>query len=73
MIREVGDAAGGWLALECGVSAVVIVGVEPVGVCLASFGLGAVGLRVSPFVEEGSVEPFDFPVRLGPVGAGAFV
>ncbi|MFJ5678973.1 hypothetical protein, partial [Streptomyces sp. NPDC093097] len=26
---EVGDAAGGWLALECGVSAVVIVGVKP--------------------------------------------
>ncbi|MGX1371894.1 hypothetical protein RKD19_007253 [Streptomyces canus] len=35
--REVGDAAGGWLALERGVSAVVIVGVQPVGERCASF------------------------------------
>ncbi|MGW3499049.1 hypothetical protein, partial [Streptomyces sp. NPDC001020] len=29
LTREVVDAAGGWLALERGVSAVVIVGVQP--------------------------------------------
>jgi hypothetical protein len=29
LTREVGDAAGGWLAGECGVAAVVIVGVQP--------------------------------------------
>ena len=29
--REVGDAAGGWLAAECGVAAVIVVAVEPVG------------------------------------------
>ncbi|QFU89543.1 enoyl-CoA hydratase [Amycolatopsis sp. YIM 10] len=28
---EVGNAAGGWVAAECGVAAVVIVGVEPLG------------------------------------------
>ncbi|GAB2809266.1 hypothetical protein GCM10027176_12560 [Actinoallomurus bryophytorum] len=37
--REVGDVAGGWSALQRGVSAVVIVGVEPVGEGVASFGL----------------------------------
>lgn len=31
LAREVGNAAGGWVAAECGVAAVVIVGVEPVG------------------------------------------
>lgn len=31
LIREVGDAAGGWLAFQRGVSAVVIVGVQPSG------------------------------------------
>jgi MFS family permease len=34
---EVGDAAGGWVACESGVSAVVIVGVQPLGECFASF------------------------------------
>jgi hypothetical protein len=71
--REVGDAAGGWLALERGVSAVVIVGVEPLRVCVASFGLGSVGLRVGPFIEQGPVEALDLAVGLGPVGAGALV
>ncbi len=37
LIREVGDAAGGWLAFECGVSAVVIVGVQPAGEGVTSF------------------------------------
>ncbi|GHB21308.1 hypothetical protein GCM10010346_51280 [Streptomyces chryseus] len=34
---EVGDAAGGWLALERGVAAVVIVGVQPGGEGVAPF------------------------------------
>jgi hypothetical protein len=37
--REVGDAAGRWFAGECGVAAVVIVGVEPVWEGFAAFGL----------------------------------
>jgi len=38
LTREVGDAAGGWLALERGVSAVVIVGVEPLRERCPAFG-----------------------------------
>lgn len=37
LLCEVGDAAGGWLAGERGVAAVVIVGVQPVGERVASF------------------------------------
>ena len=37
LTREVGDAAGGWLPFQRGVSAVVIVGVQPVGEGFASF------------------------------------
>ena len=33
---EVGDAAGGWVAAECGVAAVVIVGVQPLRECSAA-------------------------------------
>ena len=36
---EVGDAAGGWLALECGVSPVMVVGVLP-GPAVTGFGIG---------------------------------
>lgn len=73
LTREVGDAAGGWLALECGVSAVVIVGVEPGGVCLAPLGLAPVCLRVGPFVQQRPVEPFHLAVCLGSVRPGALV
>jgi transcriptional regulator with XRE-family HTH domain len=54
---EVGDAAGGWLACERGVSAVVIVGVEPGGVGVSAFLFGAVGPGVGPLVEQGEVPP----------------
>ena len=37
LTREVGDAAGGWLAFQRGVSAVVIVGVQPAGKGVAPF------------------------------------
>lgn len=73
MPREVGDAAGGWVASECGVAAMVIVGVEPLGQCLAAVGFGSVGLGVGPFIEECAVVAFDLAVGLWPVGAGAFV
>jgi hypothetical protein len=70
---EVGGAAGGWLALQCGVSVVVIVGVQPCGEGVVSFLLGVVGAGVGPFVEQGAVEAFDFAVGLGPVGPGSLV
>lgn len=40
------------MAAECGVAAVVVVGVEPVGECLAAVGFGGVGAGVGPFVES---------------------
>lgn len=56
-----------------GVSAVVIVGVEPLWVGVAPFGLGSIGPRVGPFVEEGAVEALDLAVGLGPVRSRALV
>jgi hypothetical protein len=61
------------LAAQCGVAAVVIVGVQPSWQRLAPFGFAAVCLGVGPFVEQGAVEAFDLAVGLGPVGTGAFV
>jgi hypothetical protein len=52
------------VAAECGVAAVVIVGVQPGGEGGDAFGFGAVGGGVGPFVEQGAVEPFDFAVGL---------
>ena len=59
LTREVGDAAGRWLALERGVSAVVIVGVELSRVGVTSFGLGPVCLGVGPLVQQRPIEPLD--------------
>jgi hypothetical protein len=39
---------------ECGVSAVIVVGVEPVGQGGAASGLAGVGLGVGPFVGQGA-------------------
>src|SRR5580692_6175002 len=70
---QVGDAAGGREAAECGVSAVIVVGVEPVWQGVAAGGFGGVRLGVGPFVGPGAVEALDFAVGLGPVGAGPLV
>jgi hypothetical protein len=47
------------------VAAVVVVGVEPGDVSVASFGVVAVGAGVGPFVGEGAVEAFYFPLVWG--------
>lgn len=57
---------------ECGVAAVVVVGVEEVCQGCASFVVGGVGPQVGPFVQERAVEAFDLAVGLGTVGAGEF-
>jgi hypothetical protein len=62
LATEVGDAAGWWLAAECGVAAVVIVVVEPVGEGGDAVGFGGVGVCVGPFVEQGPAEPLDAPM-----------
>ena len=51
-------AAGGWLAAECGVAAVVIVGVQPDPEASAqrSRRCGRAG-RLGPLVGQGAVEP----------------
>ena len=59
------------MAAECGVAAVVIVGVQPGGERLAAFDVAAVQAGVGPFVGQGSVKPFHFAVRLGPVRPGS--
>jgi hypothetical protein len=64
------DAGDGWLAAECGVATVVVVGAEEVCQGCRAFGVAGVGPLVGPFVEQGAVEAFGFAVDLGPVGAG---
>ena len=61
------------MAAECGVAAVVIVGVEPVGEGIAPFGVAAVEAGVSPFVGQGAVESLHFAVGLGSVRSGPLV
>jgi hypothetical protein len=70
---EVRYAAGGWLAAEWGVAAVVIVDVWPGGEFLAAFGIAAVEAGVCPFVDQSAVESFDHSVGLGSVWPGAAV
>src|SRR5699024_7611110 len=69
---EVGYAAGWWVALQRGVAAVMIIGVEEGGELCEALGFAGVGARVGPFLFQGAVEPLDLAVGLGPVGAGAF-
>ena len=47
---QVGDAAGGWMAADCGVSAVMVVGVEEGGQGGTPLRFAGVGLGVGPFV-----------------------
>ena len=61
------------MAVECGLAAVVIVGVEPLVETGDAFVFGAVRAGVGPFLEHGPVQPFHLPVGLGPVGPGPFV
>jgi hypothetical protein len=59
------------LAAECGVAAVVIVGVQPPGEFVASLGIAGVEAGIGPFVGQRAVEPLHFSVGLGPVWVGA--
>jgi hypothetical protein len=52
------------------VAAVMVVGMEPDAERVASFGVGAVGASVGPFVGEGAVGPFDAPMLSS--GGGEF-
>ncbi len=57
------------MAAECGVAAVVIVGVQPAGELGAAFGVAAVKPCVGPFVGQGAVESLHLSVGLWAVGA----
>jgi hypothetical protein len=50
------------LAAECGVAAVVIVGVQPGSELLAAFGVTGVEAGVGPFVGQGAVESLYFAI-----------
>src|SRR5699024_4607869 len=56
---EVGYAAGWWVALQRGVAAVMIIGVEEGGELCEALGFAGVGARVGPFLFQGAVEPLD--------------
>src|SRR5699024_9406413 len=59
---EVGYAAGWWVALQRGVAAVMIIGVEEGGELCEALGFAGVGARVGPFLFQGAVEPLDLAV-----------
>jgi hypothetical protein len=69
-VRGVVDAADGWLAAERGMSAVMVVQMEPVVQGSGAFAVGSVGAHIGPFGQQGAVEALDLAVGLGPVGAG---
>src|SRR5476649_1887762 len=73
LTTKVRYTVGGWLASECAVAAVMIVGVDEPGVGGDAFGLAEVEPGVGPFLAQGPVGPFDLAVGLWPVGAGSFV
>jgi hypothetical protein len=58
------------LAAECGVAAVVIVGVQPAGKLGAAFGVASVEPGVGPFVGQSAVKSLHFAVRLGSIRSG---
>ncbi len=68
LTHSVVDTADGRVSAECGVAAVVVVGVEEVCQRVGPFPVRGVGLQVGPFVEQGAVEAFDLAVGLRPVG-----
>jgi hypothetical protein len=61
------------LTAECGVAAVVIVGVQPVDELGAAFGVAAVEAGVGLFVRQRAVKSFYFSVGLWPIRSGASV
>src|SRR4051794_5464552 len=73
MPSQVVDGVDGWASVEGGVASMMVVVVEPAVKAAGSFGFGAVGAHVGPFVGQGPVEAFDFAVGLGAVGADAAV
>lgn len=73
LTRDVVDAGDGWVSVECGVAAVVVVGVEEACQGYGAFLAGGVGPPVGPLVKEGAVEAFDLAVGLRPVGADLLV
>jgi hypothetical protein len=72
LTRSVVDTADRRVSVECGVAAVVVVGVEEVCQGFGPLGVRRVGPEVGPLVEERAVEAFDLAVGLGSVGAGEF-
>ena len=72
LTRSVVDAADGRGSVECGVAAVVIIGVEEVCQGFGALVVRCVGPQ-GPLVEEGAVEACDFAVGLRPVGADLLV
>lgn len=64
MTRRVLDAADGWLAVECGMAPVVVVGVEEVRQGFGAFGMAGVRAHVRPFVEQGAIYTVSYVVSL---------
>lgn len=59
------------MAAECGVAAMVIVGMQPARELRAPFGIAGVEPRICPFIGKGSVESLHLAVRLGSIGFGS--
>ena len=61
------------MAAECGVAAVVIVGVQPGREFVAAFCVVPVEAGIGPFVGQGAMKSLHFSVGLWSVGPGAAV
>ena len=68
IFREVGDTADRRVAAEGGVTAVMIVAVQPERKGGGTSRLAAVDADIGPLLEEGTVEALDLAVGLGVVG-----
>ena len=63
LTTEVGYAVGWCLASEWGVAAVMMMSVDEGVVLGDALDFVGVGTGVGPFLAQGSVEPFDLPVK----------
>lgn len=66
---EVVNALRWSLTSDPGVGSVMIVMVQPGVIGFSPGRFTVVGSGVGPFLGQGSVKPFDFPVGLGAIGA----
>ena len=67
------NTVDGGFAADAGMGPVVVVAVDPGVIGRRPRSVRTVVVGVGPLERESAVEPFDLPIRLGPVRASVFV